>query len=194
MAGSSPPARAPRADSQRNRAAILDAAALCLRADPAASMQDVARAAGVGRVTLYTHFPSRAELLDAVFAAVVIEAEQTLAAVDLGGDEAAALDRLIRASWRTVDRFRLLLHAAQRELPGDRIREHHHQALGRVQQLLDRGRAAGTLRADLPTAWMVSVFYQVTHGAAEEITAGRIAEDAAADLISTTLLAAFTPR
>jgi TetR/AcrR family transcriptional regulator, mexCD-oprJ operon repressor len=121
MAGSALPARAPRADAQRNRAAILDAAAQCLRTDAAASMQDVARAAGVGRVTLYTHFPSRAELLDAVFDAVVTEAEQTLAAVDLDGDEPAALDRLIRASWQIVDRFRLLLHAAQRELPAERV-------------------------------------------------------------------------
>ncbi|GAA4605900.1 hypothetical protein BJY16_005573 [Actinoplanes octamycinicus] len=57
--------------------------------------------------------------------------------------------------------------------------------------MLERGGTAGTLRADLPTAWMVSVFYQVVHGSAEEITAGRLAEDVGADRISTTVLAAF---
>ncbi len=56
-----------RADAQRNIAAILDAATECLSRNPAASTSEIAKAAGVGRVTLYGHFPSRPELVDAVF-------------------------------------------------------------------------------------------------------------------------------
>ncbi|QCW80753.1 helix-turn-helix transcriptional regulator [Streptomyces sp. S6] len=51
------PAR--RADAQQNLEKILDAAVDRLTQDPDASVIEIARAAGVGRVTLYGHFPSR---------------------------------------------------------------------------------------------------------------------------------------
>ena len=56
-----------RADAQRNIAAILAAAGDCLGRDPGASTSEIAKAAGVGRVTLYGHFPSRAELVASLF-------------------------------------------------------------------------------------------------------------------------------
>lgn len=58
--------RALRADAQRNIAAILDAATECLARDPDLSLNDIARAAGVGRVTLYAHFDSRSGLVEAI--------------------------------------------------------------------------------------------------------------------------------
>ncbi|MEU0562534.1 TetR/AcrR family transcriptional regulator [Dactylosporangium sp. NPDC006015] len=188
-----PPTTPRRADARRNISAILDAAQACLAADPAASMQDVARAAGVGRVTLYAHFGSRAELLDAVFTQVIADAERALAEVDLDGDERQALARLIASSWRIVERSRLLLHAAQLELPADQIREHHRRPLDRVEKLIERGRQAGTFRTDLPVTWMTAVVYNVIHGAADEVTAGRLTLEQAPDVITTTLLSAFTP-
>ncbi|GAA1571795.1 TetR/AcrR family transcriptional regulator [Dactylosporangium maewongense] len=188
-----PPTTPRRADARRNISAILDAAQACLVADPAASMQDVARAAGVGRVTLYAHFGSRAELLDAVFTQVIADAERALAEVDLDGDERQALGRLIASSWRIVERSRLLLHAAQLELPADQIREHHRRPLDRVEKLIERGRQAGTFRTDLPVTWMTAVVYNVIHGAADEVTAGRLTLEQAPDVITTTLLSAFAP-
>ena len=186
-------ARGRRADAQRNVGAILAAARERLSTDPTASMQEIAGAAGVGRVTLYSHFKSRTELLDAVFTHVMTDAEQALADVDLTGDEPAALARLIRSSWRIVEQSRLLLFAAQLELPADRIREYHHRPLERLESLIRRGRRNKTFRADLPVSWMVSVFYNVIHGAADEINAGRLTAERAPKLITTTLLAAFAP-
>ena len=55
-----------RADAKRNVAAILAAAAECLARNPDTSMGEIAAAAGVGRMTLYGHFKTRAELLNAV--------------------------------------------------------------------------------------------------------------------------------
>jgi TetR/AcrR family transcriptional regulator, mexCD-oprJ operon repressor len=188
-----PGTRGRRADAQRNVSAILDAARERLSTDPTASMQEVARAAGVGRVTLYSHFKSRTELLDAVFTRVTADADRALADVDLTGDERQALARLIRSSWRIVEQSRLLLFAAQLELPPDRIREHHHRPLDRLEGLIKRGRRNKTFRTDLPASWMVSVFYSVIHGAADEINAGRLTADRAPKLITATLLSAFTP-
>jgi TetR/AcrR family transcriptional repressor of mexCD-oprJ operon len=171
--------RATRADARRNVEAILDAALRCLATDPLTSVNDIAKAAGVGRVTLYGR--------------AIEQADEVLDAIDLTGDPRAALARLIASSWQIVDRSRTLLLAAERELPAERIRAHHDQPMRRVRALLQRGRRDGAFRADLPTDWLVATFYGILHGAAAEITAGRLDPDGAAEVITATLLAAYTP-
>lgn len=60
--------RRPRADAERNRARVLDAAHAVFAAGGAdASLEAVAREAGVGIGTLYRHFPTRQALFDAVY-------------------------------------------------------------------------------------------------------------------------------
>ena len=181
-----------RADAQRNIAAILEAASDCLTRDPAASTSEIAKAAGVGRVTLYGHFPSRAELVDAVFMHAIETGEESLGQVDLTGDPRAALTRLIESSWHLVDRYRSLLLAAQDMLPPGRVRELHADPMARVERLIERGRTEGVFRTDLPTSWLVSVMHNVMHGAAADLHAGRITSDEAAPYITATILAAYT--
>jgi AcrR family transcriptional regulator len=61
-------ARKPRADAQRNRDRVLQAAKEAFtRSGADASLDDIAKRAGVGPGTLYRHFPSRDELLEAVY-------------------------------------------------------------------------------------------------------------------------------
>ena len=59
-------------------------------------MAEIAQAAGVGRVTLYGHFSSRRELIDAIVEQTMHEAEAQLAPLSLDGDPLQALDRLVR--------------------------------------------------------------------------------------------------
>jgi len=57
-----------RADAERNRTRILDAArAAFTDPGPAVSMAEVSRRAGVGMATLYRNFPGRRELLEALY-------------------------------------------------------------------------------------------------------------------------------
>jgi AcrR family transcriptional regulator len=56
-----------RADARANRDRILDVARDALATDPAASLNSIAKAAGVGAGTLYRHFPSRESLVLAVY-------------------------------------------------------------------------------------------------------------------------------
>ena len=59
--------RKPRADGERNRAAILEAAHRILsEKGSGASLDEIAQAAGVGNGTLYRHFPTRTALVEAV--------------------------------------------------------------------------------------------------------------------------------
>jgi TetR/AcrR family transcriptional regulator, mexCD-oprJ operon repressor len=181
-----------RADAERNIAAILDAGLACFSRNADASVTDVARAAGVGRVTLYRHFPSREALIDSVLAHAISRADRALEAVAVDdGPAPEALARLIGSSWQIVDHHRSLLAAAQRGLPPARIRHLHDQAMARVERLIARGQNDGDVRTDLPRPWLVATFYSVLHGAAEEVDAGRLDPNQVPEILTATLLAAF---
>jgi AcrR family transcriptional regulator len=65
---SQPAQRKPRADAQRNRERILEVAKEAFtRSGANASLDDIAKQSGVGPGTLYRHFPTREELLQAVY-------------------------------------------------------------------------------------------------------------------------------
>src|SRR5260370_10027979 len=60
--------RKPRVDAQRNRERILEVAKLeFTRSGADASLDDIAKQAGVGPGTLYRHFPTRDALIEAVY-------------------------------------------------------------------------------------------------------------------------------
>jgi AcrR family transcriptional regulator len=66
-AGARPLEKPLRADAQRNRDKILDAARAAFRERGAAcSLDEIAKRAGVGAGTLYRHFPTRDDLIDAM--------------------------------------------------------------------------------------------------------------------------------
>lgn len=182
-----------RADAQRSIAVILEAAVEALSRDPDASVSEIAKVAGVGRVTVYGHFPSRADLVDAALAHAIVQGHSSLDEVNLAGDPREALTRLIDSSWHLVDRSRSLLQAAQSVLSPDRIRTLHAGPAERVQKLVERGRAEGVFRDDLPTEWLVGVMHSVMHHAADEINADRLTPEQAGGYIAATVLAAFRP-
>ncbi len=66
--GEGQPARQKRADAQRNEEALLAAAAaVFVKSGVEAPVRDIAAAAGVGIGTIYRHFPTRADLVVAVY-------------------------------------------------------------------------------------------------------------------------------
>jgi len=65
---SQPASRKPRADAERNRDRVLEVAKEAFtRSGADASLDDIAKQAGVGAGTLYRHFPSREALIEAVY-------------------------------------------------------------------------------------------------------------------------------
>jgi AcrR family transcriptional regulator len=76
--GESAAVRKPRADAQRNRIRLLETAkAAFAEKGSGASLDEIARTAGVGAGTLYRHFPTRDALIEAVYRN---ETEQLVAA------------------------------------------------------------------------------------------------------------------
>jgi len=185
--------RAQRADARRNVEAIVSAATACLTADPNSSIADIAASAGVGRMTLYGHFKTRSELIDAVLQQTLDESNELLKAIDTSGEPQEAMTRLIDASWQLVHRFGNVLAAAQEELPPERVHGAHDRVLRRIQTLVERGQRAGTFRNDLPKNWLVSLGVRLMHSAAEDVAAGRLKAADAPTVITRTLFAALTP-
>jgi TetR/AcrR family transcriptional repressor of mexCD-oprJ operon len=180
-----------RADAQRSIAAIIRSATDLFSQRPEASMTEVARAAGVGRVTLYAHFPTREALIAAAVEHAVAEATAALAAAELTeGPADEALGRLIRLSWPILDRHRGL-HAAAGALPPSHLRDRHSALVGELEKLIRRGQREGVFRTDLSTSWLAAVAYGLTHTAAEEVSAGRLDAEEAAGVLEQTLRGAF---
>ena len=90
--------RKPRADVQRNRAALLDAAQRhFLKYGVGTSLEAVAKEAGVGPGTLYRHFPTREALLAAVLQTRSEELVARQAEITQLGDAYKALEQWLRA-------------------------------------------------------------------------------------------------
>ncbi|MGW0807795.1 TetR/AcrR family transcriptional regulator [Nonomuraea sp. NPDC002799] len=142
------PERPRRADARRNYDRILAAATAAIAEYGAeASLEEIARDAGVGSATLHRHFPSRRRLLEAVFHGKV---EALCAAADelaTGPDPGQALATWVRA---------VVTHAASnRGLAASLMRGSGDPALGATchtmivnagQGLLTRAREAGAVR------------------------------------------------
>jgi AcrR family transcriptional regulator len=184
-----------RADAERNITGIIAAAGDLFGRGQSPSMGEVASAAGVRRATLYGHFPSREELLDAVIAHAITHTDETLTALELDGDPAdVAVERLVRTSWPILDRYRRLRTTALAELGAERLRAHHDRTLHHVERLVRRGQDNGLFRTDLPLDWLITTFYAVLHAAADEADAGRVTPADAPDLLATTVLSLLAAR
>lgn len=139
-----------RADARRNRDRLLTAAGAAFRRHGvAASLDDIARSAGVGIGTLYRHFPTRNDLVAAL---VQVDLERVSALADeLGADESAdVLARWIDELVRHTVMYRGLAETVA-ATTGDtsafgRACERVHSAGGR---LVKREQHRGIVRADV---------------------------------------------
>jgi AcrR family transcriptional regulator len=185
----------PRADARRNHAAVLEAALRLFRTDPAATVGQVAQAAGVGRVTLYGHFPTREALVGAALSEAVARAERAVAAAGPAtGDPAADLDRVLAAAWPALADGHGALSAACRELPAADVAARHEPVVLPLRAVLDRGIATGRFRGDLGVDWLVAAVSALVHAAAEQVAAGAADhDDATRRLVASVAAVVRTP-
>lgn len=139
-----------RADARRNRARLLEAAgAAFAEHGTAASLEDVARRAGVGIGTLYRHFPSRDDLIEAVIHDEVDEIVASGAALVGADDPVDALRTWLRAIVAHAARFRGLAASLAAAADGTGcLADACNRKAATAAALLERARQAGALRAD----------------------------------------------
>ncbi|MEU4472895.1 TetR/AcrR family transcriptional regulator [Micromonospora sp. NPDC023888] len=179
-----------RADARRNSGAILDAAARLLDAQPDASLDAIAGAAGVTRQTVYAHFPSREHLMAAVVDRITQEAVAAMDAADPDtGSAAEALIRVLQAGSRTAERHPgLVQQIASLPVSPHTDQERHAPIADRISRVIRRGQASGEFDKGLPAEWLATVTIKIGHAAGEEVDAGRMSPTEAADALRTTLL------
>jgi AcrR family transcriptional regulator len=155
-----------RADAQRNRARILDAAERVFAdGGPAASTEEVARRAGVAIGTVFRHFPTKADLLAALMKRLLADLTTDAAELAATGDPATALfDFTTRLVDRTAANRTIvdLLAAEGRHVT---VAEPLHTLTSTVTQLLVRGQQSGALRADLRSDEVMALLTAACQGA-----------------------------
>jgi AcrR family transcriptional regulator len=179
-----------RADAGRNLEAILAAAITVLNDNASASVDEVAKAAGLTRQTVYAHYPSR----EALVAAVVQRAtDEAVAALDAAGLEelppVEALTRLLRLSARMLTEYPLLVHLPP-ETPSDQERSHQPIAEP-LLRLIRRGQRDGAFDQEQPAEWLLSALLALGHAAGDAVRDGRMSADASAALLERSVLAMF---
>ncbi|MCA2225441.1 TetR/AcrR family transcriptional regulator [Nonomuraea aurantiaca] len=144
-----PAERPRRADARRNHDAVL-AAARQLFAERGLDvpLDDVARRAGVGNATMYRHFPTRQDLIIAVYADEVTELCESGDALLAAGSPGDALHEWLGAFVAHVAGKRDLALALPRD-GSARFGEWHEKMLATASALLTRAQDAGEVRADL---------------------------------------------
>ncbi|HUZ34743.1 MAG TPA: TetR/AcrR family transcriptional regulator [Streptosporangiaceae bacterium] len=156
----------------------MQAATGVLSAQPEASVEDIARAAGVTRQTVYAHFPSREALLDAVVERAT--AEVTAAFEAAGLDEAppaVALTRLLDAGWQAAARYPFLWHLPA--VSPDQDAGRHGPVLGRLLEIIRRGQDSGDFDRTLPPGWLLAASLALGRAAEEQVKTGRMTIDEA---------------
>jgi AcrR family transcriptional regulator len=158
--------RKPRADSIRNRERLLDAATQIFSAGgPQASLEAVARQAGVGIGTLYRHFPTREALFEAVYRHEVDHLTDLAGKLAAESDPVEALRKWLHANVRLVATKKGMVQALQLVAHGsaDLKAYSFEQMTNAIGLLLDRAVAAGELRADISPEdllrTLIGIFY-----------------------------------
>lgn len=163
-----------RSDARRNRAKLLDVAErVFAEKGTSASTEEVARRAGVGIGTVFRHFPTKGDLLEAVFVArlrrLADEADRLAEAEDPGAAFFTFFAQMVESAPEKNALSDALAAAgvdvAETTSPiKDAFR-------GAVSTLLERAQKAGAVRADIGFAEIITLLVSASHGAEHPFTA-----------------------
>jgi AcrR family transcriptional regulator len=189
--------RALRADAERSVRAILEAAERVLAQDAGASMEQIAEAAGLTRITVHRRFANRQALLEAL---AVSAKQQLIDAIEEARPDAApalvALYRVTANVLRVKNSWRFTLshatpHTSTAAALWDEINAHTFELLTRAQR-------EGLLAPDADLEWTGQVYYALMNEALNRPGADQDPAaqdpDALATLVIDTLLHGAGPR
>ncbi|HEU4978363.1 MAG TPA: helix-turn-helix domain-containing protein [Solirubrobacteraceae bacterium] len=174
-----------RAIGERNERAILDAAVRVLADRPEAGVAQVAAEAGVGRATVYRHFPTRDDLLAALRTRAEAEFRAAVRAAECeAADPETALRRLVSTLADMGGRYRVLA------APDEAGRARQAAAVIRpLRVAVERAQSEGVIDRSLSSAWAVDALLALLRA-----SKGRLRAADRADRVVDLLLDGARPR
>jgi AcrR family transcriptional regulator len=169
----------------RTKRPLLDVAAEALVADPAASLAEVAEAAGIGRTTLHKQYATRDDLMRAVGHRAIELWER---AVD---DVVDSPDGGLRALTEAMIPIGPQLGFLWRSPIFDRTPDIVDRWIDVEKRCLDvvkRSQQRGVIAAGVADWWLLQTLYSLVYVASESIRSGHLAPRDASDLVLNTLL------
>jgi AcrR family transcriptional regulator len=162
----STPARKPRTDALRNRERILEVAKAAFTREGAnASLEEIAKRAGVGPGTLYRHFPTRDELIEGVYrneveklAAAAGRFSETMSPIEALRAWMLLLVDYIAAKHIIAPALNSVVGGPSRLYEGSRTRIH-----GAIDELVKRAKRSGDLQRDLDAFDLLRALIGVSH-------------------------------
>ena len=182
-----------RATAERNAVAILDAAErLLTRAEPL-TMVAVATESGLSRPTVYAHFKSVGEIVEAAAERTVVAATAAFAAARPDeGPAGEALARMVAASWQQIAGSEGFVRRAS-EYVSEGARHRTHGALiAPLEALAWRGRAEHAFRSDVPVDWLITMYLGLVHAAADHAVVHDTPREEALTLLQSTVAELFS--
>ncbi|MFJ1734111.1 TetR/AcrR family transcriptional regulator [Streptomyces sp. NPDC088254] len=154
---------------------VLRSAAALLTRKSTATMDEVARAAGISRATLHRHFAGRDALVRALEALGIAECEAALDAARLDdGPARDAVRRLVR-ELEPVAGLLAFLYSENQLYEGEEQNEGWARIDARISALFRRGQHDGEFRIDLTPAWLTEALFGLLASGAWVVLCGKVA-------------------
>ncbi len=170
------------------RQGLMNAAGAVLARNPGAAMADIAKEAGVGRATLYRHFPTREDLIRALVLESLHQIDEATQQIPVDRLSAAqVLAEIVEAIVPLGDRFRFL-SSEPIVLNDPEIKAAYDRQLDELGDLIEAMKAEGSLDRAVPTAWVVAAIDALVYAAWHAVDDGAVARRDAAALTFRTIM------
>ncbi|SEQ78309.1 transcriptional regulator, TetR family [Streptomyces sp. yr375] len=152
---------------------ILRSAAALLARTSTATMDEVAKAAGISRATLHRHFAGRDALVRALETLGIAECEKALDAAQLDEGPADAAVRRLVGEIESAAGLLAFLYTENQLFEGAEEHPGWTRIDDRISALFRRGQKDGAFRIDLTPAWLTEALYGLLASAAWLVQSGR---------------------
>ncbi|BAC74492.1 TetR family transcriptional regulator [Streptomyces avermitilis] len=158
-----------------DREHVLRSAADLLTRKSTATMDEVAKAAGISRATLHRQFAGRDALVRALEELGIRECEAALDAARLEAGTANEAVRRLVSEIEPAARLLAFLYTENQLFEGDAQHEGWARLDARIAALFRRGQESGEFRIDLSPAWLTEALYGLMASGAWAVLDGRVA-------------------